>query len=108
MTGIWRARDFKGKYGNTERSGAKPSDEGYFEPYIYAAPDVKLEPRVFTSNVSIPLFDDPITPLEVEQQVRKLKSDRACGPNGVSQSIFKMLPDEWILLLVDILNMSFS
>ena len=34
------------------------------------------------SDAYMPVLDDPITPQEVMDQVKKLKSNKACGPDG--------------------------
>lgn len=33
-----------------------------------------------------------------------MKSDRACGPDGISPGVFKLLPGHWILTLVTLFN----
>ena len=56
----------------------------------------------------MPILDDHITPLEVEQQVKVMKSDKACGSDGVPPGIFKLLPGQWNLLLTNLFNVVFS
>ena len=60
-------------------------------------------PSVFVPNVDelqsdvyIPVLDDPILPQEVQDQVKRLKCSKACGPDGVPPGIFKLLPPAWI------------
>ena len=42
--------------------------------------------------VTIPVLDDPINPAEVECQIKKMKIDKACGPDGLSPGVLTMLP----------------
>ena len=57
----------------------------------------------------VPLLDDPISPLEVDDVLNKrLKANKGCGPDGVPPGIFKILPITWILFLTSLFNMVFS
>lgn len=65
----------------------------------FAPPNVvKLSECDFNSNVTIPILDDPITPEEVQQQIKRIKPDKACGPDGIPSGTMKMLPAQWILI----------
>ena len=108
---IWRAIDWKGQYESTHRSDVKPSDEDFkqfFESTLNPPTNSSFDPNMFTSDISIPILDEPITPLEVKQQAKMLKHDKASGPDGLSPSILKMLPAQWILLLTNIFNAIFQ
>lgn len=50
------------------------------------------------------MLDAQITPLEVREQVRRLKNDKACVPDGIAPGLLKLLPPEWIMTLTVILN----
>ncbi len=98
---VWRAIDWK--------EDVKSSDEqfkDYLECSFNPLTDVRINPDMFTSYVLIPLLEEPITPLEVEQ-VKKLKYDKASGPDGLSPGILKILPGLWIVLLAHIFNLIF-
>ena len=41
------------------------------------------------SDVYMPVLDDPIMPQEVQDQVNKLKSNKAYDPDGMPPSVFK-------------------
>ena len=89
-----------------------PTDEEfkeYIERCFNPPTSVQVDPdtRDFATNVTIPLLDEAITPLEVQQQVKLLKSDKACGPDGLSPGIIKILPEQWILLITSIFNVIF-
>ena len=45
------------------------------------------------------MLDDLITAQEVMTQVKKLNSNKACGPDGIPPGIFNVLPPNWLLTL---------
>ena len=58
----------------------------------------------FHTDVTIPVLDDPISPNEVQIQIKKLKGNKACGPDGVPPGVFKILPIEWVLYISTLFN----
>ena len=60
------------------------------------------------TTIYIPVLDDPISPVEVDTCVRRLKPNKAAGVDGISPSILRTLPDEWIVLLTRVFNMAFT
>ncbi len=68
---------------------------------------MELSEYDLNSNVYVPVLDDPITTLEVEQQIKIMKADKAGGPDGLPQGIFKLLPAQWILFLTNLFNRIF-
>ena len=60
-----------------------------------------------SSEVNIPILDDQITPEEVQAQIKNIKPEKSCGPDGVSPGILKMLPLQWILTLATLFNTIF-
>lgn len=53
-----------------------------------------------STELSIPVLDSPILQAEIHEQVRKLKPDKACGPDGISPGIFSMLPVHIFMIIV--------
>ena len=52
-----------------------------------------------TTDISIPLLDDPIDPGEVVHVIEKqLKPNKGCGPDGLSPGIFRLLTDPWLVV----------
>ena len=49
-----------------------------------------------TTDVTIHILDEPISPVEVSQQIRKMKPDRACEPDGLPPGLFALFPAQWI------------
>ena len=58
-------------------------------------------------NLNIPVLDDSITTDEVALQIKKLNSDKACGPDGRAPGVFKLLPVNCIVILIVIFNSVF-
>ena len=56
------------------------------------------------TNVYIPILDDPISYDEVKRQIKRLKSNKAGGPDGIPPGLFRMLPFAWILCIVTLFN----
>ena len=48
-------------------------------------PDPAPPPLRATPDVTIPIPNDPILSTEVDCQIRKLKEDKAYGPDGLAQ-----------------------
>ena len=69
--------------------------------------NVTLSEQNFESNIYVPLLDDPILPIEVQNQTKLLKANKACGPDGLSPGMFKIMLAQWILFLCNIVNTIF-
>lgn len=111
---MWQAIDWRGEYKdesvNHDRNGC-PSDEDFklFYEEVYNPQHIEpIIPDDFNTNVNIPILDDDIRFDELLQETKKLKQDKACGPDGISPGIFKILPDQWINYIVTLLNAVFS
>lgn len=108
---VWQAINWKGNLPTCDKSQVTPSDEQfkeYFENSFNVA-DANIEERdLVNTEVNIPLLDDPITPREVAVQVSRIKSDKACGPDGIPPGVFKLLPADWILCITTLFNSIFN
>ncbi len=71
----------------------------YFETNFNTPDNVKLTDCDFSTYVSMPLLDDLINPLEIQQQVKQLKPDKASGPDCLSPGVVKLLPVQWIMYM---------
>ena len=104
---LWKAINWKGEYNSKSDPEARPSDDDFkqfYESNFCPPDDLPLNDYDFTTDVYIPVLDDPITPLELQQQSKLLKSDKACGPDGVPPGIFKIIPAQWIVFLSSCFN----
>ncbi|XP_045134978.1 uncharacterized protein LOC123518302 [Portunus trituberculatus] len=65
-------------------------------------------PLHVSTHVTIPVLDDPITTTEVECQIKKMKVDKACGPDGISPGVLTMLPAQWLHTITSLFNAVFA
>ena len=65
---------------------------------------IQLNNEEYHSGVHIPILDDPITPIEISKNIKKLESDKASGTDGISPGLLKLLPFAWVLTLASIFN----
>ncbi len=68
---VWRAIDWKGNYSTSVYGdGALPSDvefRDHFEKILNPAQVTEAEPLDLATNISIPVLDEPISPLELHK-----------------------------------------
>lgn len=50
-----------------------------------------------TTDITAPLLDEAIMPVEVPQQIRKMKPNKVSGPDGLPPGVPSLLPVQWIL-----------
>ena len=90
---LWRSINWKGQYIENEMIDDRPSDSEFKKHF----------------NVHVPVLDNPIEPTEVDYVIKhQLKSNKGCGPDGLSPGIFKLLPVQWIFHLTCLLNAVFT
>lgn len=109
-TKVWRAIDWRGEYGNKDnKDKCQTNDEfkHYFESSLNPPNGVGVPIHDPDNSVFVPVLDDAILPMDIEQQIWELKSDKACGPDGVSPGLLKMLPGPWIVTLMTLFNSIF-
>ena len=107
---IWKAIDWAGDTAGGCRGSADRPTDGDFKQHfeeLLGSVDYTLETDAVTSDVSIPILDDQITPMEVDQCIRSLKTDKSAGPDGIAPELFRLLPVEWVVLVASILNTVF-
>ena len=107
---IWQALNWKEEVSQASHPAhdiTQPSDVDFqihfseiFNPPDVEHPDVKE----LVSAVHIPVLDDPVSPREVEDQVRRVKAGKACEPDGVPPGVLKALPTEWLLCITTLFN----
>ncbi len=72
---VCRAIDWKGNYSTSVYvDGALPSDvefRDHFEKILNPAQVTEAEPLDLATNISIPVLDEPISPLEVHNQIKR-------------------------------------
>ena len=105
---VWKAISWKGNFETSGNSCTDlPCDEfkRHFERVLNSLPSAP--PAHVSTDVTIPVLDDPISPAEVENQVKRMKVDKACGPDGLTPGVFSMLPAQWVLTITSLFNTVF-
>ena len=108
---VWQAINWRGNLHTCTKSQVTPSDEQFKEYFEnnFNVNDVNIvDEGLVNTAVSIPLLDNPITPQEVAVQASRIKSDKACGPDGIPPGVFKLLPADWILCIATLFNSIFN
>ena len=108
---LWAAINWNGTIGDIVANNDKPSDVEFckhFETLLNRPVESDLSDYQPTTQCYIPVLDDPITPYEVDTCIKKLKSNKAAGIDGIPPGIIQLLPDEWIILLTFIFNQIFT
>ncbi|MPC74570.1 hypothetical protein E2C01_068933 [Portunus trituberculatus] len=105
---VWKAVNWKGEYGYDQGKDEQcPSDEEFkkhFEAVLNPPDVVNLSHTDVTTITSVPVLDEPILPHQVSDQIKNMKVDNACGPDGLSPGVLSLLPAHWILTLPTLLN----
>lgn len=107
---MWQAINWKGLLQNDDKAYVTPSDADFKDIYESVMNPTINEDFSLSSpdvHVNIPILDDPISADEVVEQINKIKPDKACGPDGVSLDVFKILPQHWILMITTFFNSIF-
>ena len=108
---IWTAINWKGNFDKPPDSSDTPSDQEFCEHFERLLnPEANKNQQEYTPSTPkyIPDLDAPIQPMEVSNSINKLKTSKAPGPDGIAPGIFKILPDDWILMLTFIYNAIFT
>ena len=67
-----------------------------------------VDPPEFESS-NVPLLDAPFSYNELSHVIQKqIKPKKGCGPDGLSPGMLKLLPCNWLIFLLTLLNIVFS
>lgn len=106
---VWKAIDWKGKFQNRPTVHDSPTDDE-FKTFFETVTDLDLLDDFEENdvpNINIPVLDESITTDEVTVQIKKMKADKACGPDGIAPGVFQLLPANWIVILTVLFNSVF-
>ena len=103
---IWKAINWKGSIEEVN-ADHRPTDDDFKAYLDLKRPAVEGRVPDHDSNTYIPVLDDPISSAELSTQIRKMKTNKASGPDGIPASIFKSMPAQWILFLTSLFNLVF-
>ena len=106
---IWKSINWSGKYKCPDSVSSAPNDESFakhFEDLLN--PIRNTQPlSVPSTDVYMPIMDDPISTSEVDDALRRLQASKAAGPDSLPPGILKHLPDDWIVLITLLFNLVF-
>ena len=103
---VWAAINWRGdlNVGNPCEN-THPTDE-QFKNFFHSDEQISLDH--ISSDTHVPILDDPITVVEVNEQLKDLKSEKAAGNNDVPPGVLKLLPATWIVCITFLINSLFS
>ncbi len=103
---VWKAINWKGEFVAGNKEGSCPSSDefkAHFEdilnPHVSNHDDTEV-----TTDVTIPVLDEQISAVEVQEQMKRMHPDRACGPDGLPPGVFSLLPVQWVLTIATLFN----
>jgi len=104
---LWKSVGWNGKFTNGN-SPDSPSDED-FRSHFNDLLNPPSDPLVIPApSPYIPILDDDITLYEVDQEVKRLKANKAAGIDGIPPGVLKFLPADWLVLLTILFNKLFA
>lgn len=107
---VWKAINWKGDLETSMLVNEDRPKDSDFKLHLERVlnPERVPPPLLVSSDVTVPVLDDPILAAEVDSQIRKMKVDKACGPDGLPPGVFAMLPPAWLLTLTTLFNAVFT
>jgi hypothetical protein len=98
---LWKKINWNGTI-SSAATKERPSDSTFKDHFevLLNPPNAQPVAKPTAENLPyLPVTDDPISPSEVIQALKMLKSNKSGGPSGVPPGLLKHLPDNWIALL---------
>ena len=95
---LWKAINWNGCI--TDENERDIPDDSEFQAHfetLLNPPDAQQ--AVIADAAHLPVTDDAITPLEVDNALRSLKKNKSGGPSGIPPGLLTLLPDNWIVYL---------
>ena len=106
---IWNAIGWNGRIDNSTIQ--KPTDVEFQDHFEKLLNPMNTDPIDCTDMYNVPYMpvtDDPITPLEVEEALRGTKGDKSGGTSGVPPGLLKLLPQSWLIFFASLFSWIFS
>lgn len=109
---VWKAIDWKGNYSTSTHSDSNlPSDaefRDHFEKVLNPARETQNDLSDLSTDINIPVLDEPISPLEVQNQIKRMKVNKACGPDGIPPGVFSLMSPQWLVTIATLFSCIFS
>ena len=106
---LWNSINWKGDFDTPNDSLEQPTDDAFCTHYqnLLNPDNNRLLDYTPQHWKYVPILDDPITPGEVEDCLKTLKTNKAAGLDAIAPGLLKVLPDEWIVFLTYLFNCVF-
>ena len=111
---VWKALDWKGQFTDEVTNNDSPSDDDFkhfYESHINQYYNYSQQHVLDIDNdndINIPILDNLFTPVEVSNQIDKMKANKSCGPDGIPPGVYKLLSPSWIILITSLFNIIFT
>jgi exonuclease III len=96
---LWKAINWNGVIKDT--TDERPEDDQFREHFekLLNPQDTPRNLMVYAqaNGMHLPVTDDPVTPHEVIQATKSLKTNKSGGVSGVPPGVLKYIPDSWII-----------
>ena len=107
---VWSAINWNGTFDTPNDVTEMPTDSEFCDHYRkllneYDNEILSFQPSYFKY---VPILDDEISPMEVEQAIKTLKSNKAPGIDGVPPGTLKWLNDDWLFMITYLFNRVFT
>ena len=105
---IWKSIGWNGNISEISSSSSSPTDEEFrvhFENLLNPTTGCTSDEIDVSDLPTIPVLDDPITPVEVVEAASECKESKSFI--GVTPAIFRCLPPIWIMFITQLLNLVF-
>ena len=106
---LWQSINWKGDFDTPPDLTMQPSDDEFCHYYETLLATTSYDSLSYTPDTPryIPVLDSPISPEEVDNSIKRLKANKACGIDGVAPGLLKLLNEEWIIFITYIFNIVF-
>ena len=105
---LWQSVNWNGSFDSPPDLIYQPSDDQFCKYYQRLLSGDKIDLYHPKQWRNIPVLDNDITPMEIYDQLCRLKAGKAAGHDGLSPCIVKQLDDDWINLIAYLFNLVFS
>ena len=104
-----RAINWAGTFDTIPNQNVTPSDREFCDHYEKLLKSHEsIQNFVPENNIYILVLDNDITVDEVNEQIKRLKMNKAAGCDGLAPGILKLLNVTWIMLLTFLFNVVFN
>ena len=109
---LWQSINWKGDFENSKQKESEPTSKQfceYFDKLLNSRQQQNITLFVPEHRyIYIPILDDPISYIEIENAIKKIKSNKSPGLDGIPPLVLKLLTDEWLCHITFLMNLVFE